>query len=76
MNLTTVTSQNFVDLLANPAKGTKQGFRVIDSYFHPFNGPLAQYGVAVPLAYFLWALNAVPSWAMMIFVSFFSRHFM
>jgi hypothetical protein len=76
LNLSTVTTQNFVDLYAEPAKGTKQGFRVIDSYFHPFDGPLAQYKLAVPVAYFLWGLNAVPSWAMMLFVSFFSRHFM
>ncbi|KAK1754614.1 hypothetical protein QBC47DRAFT_384434 [Echria macrotheca] len=73
LNLSSVTTQTILDLQAKPVK---DNFRLIDSYWHPYNGPLAKYNLAVPLGYFLWALNIVPSWAMMLIVSFFSRSMM
>ncbi|KAK0634519.1 hypothetical protein B0T17DRAFT_586306 [Bombardia bombarda] len=73
LNLTTTTSQDLLDLQAS---GSKDSFHLIDGYFHPFDGVLAKNNVAVPLAYALWGLNAVPSWAMMLIVSFLSRTLM
>ncbi|KAL1837410.1 hypothetical protein VTJ49DRAFT_3802 [Mycothermus thermophilus] len=47
-----------------------------DGYFHPFDGKLAKAGLLVPVAYVFWALNAIPSWGMMLIVSFMSRSMM
>jgi len=75
MNLTATatTDQTFVDLYN---KGDKEGWAYHDGYFHPFNGPLAKNGLSVPLGYFFYVFNAIPSWAMMLVVSFFSRNIM
>lgn len=47
-----------------------------EGVFHPFDGVLAQNGLAVPLGYFLWAFALIPSWAFMLGISFFSRTIM
>ena len=74
MNLSSVTTQTILDLHAQPVD---KGFRFIEpGFFHPFNGPLADYGLTVPVGYVLWALNAIPSWAFMLVVSFASRSYM
>lgn len=73
LNLSSVTADTIVDLQAKPVE---EEFRLIEGWFHPFNGPLADNNLAVPFGYALWALNAVPSWAMMLIISFFSRSFM
>ncbi|KAK3315370.1 hypothetical protein B0H66DRAFT_343106 [Apodospora peruviana] len=74
LNLTTTTSKDIVDLYTKGDK--KEDFKLVEGYFHPINGQLAQYGLAVPLGYFFWALNAIPSWGMMLIVSFLSRSMM
>lgn len=74
MNLTTTTPADFVELYKTRAD--KSQFKLKDGYFHPFDGELAKYGVAVPVAYVLWGLGVVPSWAMMLGVSFLSRTMM
>ncbi|KAJ9138658.1 Peptidyl-tRNA hydrolase [Pleurostoma richardsiae] len=76
LNLTTTDSKTITDLHKSFKAGDKSSFKLHDGYFHPFNGPLAQNGLAVPVAWGLWLLNAVPSWAMMIGVSFLSRTMM
>jgi hypothetical protein len=73
LNLTTTTSQTLIDL---HAQDTKAGFRLHDGWFHPFDGPIAKNGLSVPLGYFFWVFNAIPSWAIMLTVSFFSRTMM
>lgn len=82
VNTTTVTAQALVDAYAvdfhQSANKTEAGWRWYDQtgYFHPIEGKLAKMGVSVPLGYVFWALNAVPSWAMMLVVSFVSRWMM
>jgi len=79
VNLTTVTTQDVVDAYANTERGdTETGWKPIaqDGYFHPFEGKFAKLNVAVPIGYVLWALNAIPSWGMMLIVSFLSRSMM
>lgn len=41
--------------------------------FHPTDGWLAQNGLLVPAGYVLYAVGAVPSWLVMVGISFFSR---
>ncbi|KAF2272856.1 uncharacterized protein EI97DRAFT_436629 [Westerdykella ornata] len=44
--------------------------------WHPFNGALAQYNLAVPVGYILWGFNKMPTWLPMVLISFMSRSFM
>jgi hypothetical protein len=77
MNLTTVTAKDIVDAVAAPDR-LADGWHVYDreGYFHPFEGKLAKMGLSLPLGYFFWALNAIPSWGLMLIVSFISRSMM
>ncbi|KAJ4307208.1 hypothetical protein N0V88_000587 [Collariella sp. IMI 366227] len=81
LNLTTVSTQDVVDAYSayvSAANKTEAGWRRFDQegFFHPTEGKLAKLGVSVPLGYFFWALNAIPSWAMMLLISFVSRTMM
>jgi len=76
MNLTTTTSQTYNELRNKDAKANKVEFKLHDGWFHPFNGPFARYGLSEPLGYFFWAFNLVPSWTIMVLVSFLSRTMM
>lgn len=73
-NLSTTDSDTFIKLYET--KEDKSQFKLKDGYFHPFDGALAKFGVSVPVAYALWVLSILPSWAMMLGVSFISRTFM
>lgn len=73
LNLTLTTPQTYLDLYA---QDSKEDFRLYDGWFHPFDGPVAKNGLAVPAGYFFWIFNAIPSWAMMLGISFLSRTMM
>lgn len=47
-----------------------------EGFWHPFDGPLAQSGLAIYLGYVIWGMSQIPSWAFMIGISMFSRTFM
>lgn len=70
LNLTSTTAQTLLDLQAS---GSKETFKLHDGYFHPYDGFLAKNGLAVPVGYLFWAFNLVPSWGLMLVVSFVSR---
>jgi len=70
INTTTTTAKTFVDLNKSQSWKAKPAY---EGYFHPFDGIVAQSGLAVPLAYVLWVFAIIPSWAFMIGVSFLSR---
>lgn len=74
MNITTTTAQDYVDIYNAERPEKFQLYH--DGWFHPIDGPLAKYNVAVPIGYFFWVFNVIPSWAMMIGVSFLSRRMM
>lgn len=73
LNHTTTTMKDFTDLHSS---GSWKDSTPYEGYFHPFDGPLAKYGLAVPLGYVFWFFNVVPSWLMMIGISFLSRSWM
>ena len=73
MNSTTTNVKTFTDLHSSKSWKEKA---LYEGYFHPFDGPLAEYGAAVPLAYVLWAFSVIPSWLFMIGISFVSRNIM
>ncbi|KAK4189926.1 hypothetical protein QBC35DRAFT_449743 [Podospora australis] len=76
LNLTTVTGDDIVKHYQAEPRDVKWRKFAADSYFHPFDGFFARYNLAVPLGYLFWGLNVVPSWAMMLGVSFLSRSMM
>ncbi|KAF4973584.1 hypothetical protein FZEAL_9285 [Fusarium zealandicum] len=73
LNLTTTTSEDLVNLQAS---GSKEQFTPVEGLFHPFNGKLAELGVAVPFGYVMWAFGLIPNWLFMLLVSFGSRTMM
>ncbi|KAF4949620.1 hypothetical protein FSARC_13428 [Fusarium sarcochroum] len=73
LNLTTTTSDTLVNLQAS---GNKEEFNHLESFFHPFNGKLAELGLSVPFGYLMWAMGLVPNWLFMLLVSFGSRAMM
>lgn len=72
LNLTTVTADDVVKKYTNG----KKDFKLVESFFHPFNGKAAELGIAVPIGYVFWAFGLVPQWAFMIVVSLLSRTMM
>ena len=72
-NLTTVTSDELVKLEADDIRETAIK---VDGYFHPFNGQVAEMGLAIPFGYAVWAFGLVPNWLFMLLVSFGSRTMM
>jgi len=73
LNSTTTNVKTFTDLHSSKSWKEKP---LYEGYFHPFDGPLAQYGLAVPLGYVFWVFAVVPSWMFMIGISFISRNIM
>jgi hypothetical protein len=56
-----------------------KGFENTEPYeglWHPFNGKLQEFGLAVPVGYAVWGFSKMPSWLPMILISFLSRSFM
>lgn len=70
MNTTSTTVKTLQELHSSQSwKDTP----LYDSYFHPFDGKVAELGLSVPLGYVLWVFAVIPSWAFMIGISFLSR---
>jgi len=73
VNRTTVTAPELAAVhLQEKYKETEP----YEGFFHPFDGSLAKFGLAIPYGYALWGLGKIPSWAMMIGISMISRSFM
>lgn len=72
-NSTTVTAQ---EIAAIHTQGKYKETEPYEGFWHPFDGPLAKYGLTVPVGYAIWGFSAIPSWAFMIIVSFASRSMM
>lgn len=72
-NRTTVTAP---EIAAIHLQETYKQTAPYEGFFHPFNGPLAEYGLNIPVGYAIWGFSKIPSWAFMIGVSFISRNVM
>jgi len=73
LNRTSTTTETFKKLIVD------NGIEQVTPYegpFHPFNGVLQQYNLAVPYGYVTWGFSKMPSWMPMIIISFLSRSFM
>ncbi|KAF2202085.1 hypothetical protein GQ43DRAFT_392898 [Delitschia confertaspora ATCC 74209] len=69
----TAVASNITRLVANKEY---ENYEPYEGYWHPFNGLLAQYGLAMPIGYVLWGFSKMPSWLPMILISLMSRGFM
>ena len=47
-----------------------------EGLWHPFNGKLQEFGLAIPVGYAVWGFAKMPSWLPMILISVLSRSFM
>lgn len=73
LNITTVTADDIVSIVSEKKWLEKEEYT---SAVHPVDGWLRQYGLLMPLGWFLWGFGSTPSWLVMIAVSFFSRQWM
>ena len=73
LNRTSVTAMDINNI---HAKEEYKNTPAYEGYFHPFDGLIAQYGLAVPLAYVMWGLTKMPSWLPMVAISLSTRLFM
>ena len=73
LNTTTTTAASFVSI----HKDKKYlAAAPMDSYFHPWDGVFAQNGLNKPIGYALFLFSMIPSWSLMLAVSFFTRSLM
>ncbi|KAH0840564.1 hypothetical protein AYO21_03893 [Fonsecaea monophora] len=73
-----VSSTTVADITSLP-RASKSRYLDYPEYtglLHPTDGLLAQVGVIQPFGYFMWALGTMPSWLMMLGISFISRQIM
>ena len=75
LNLTSTTAEELVTLRTAEKNG-KSDFILLDSWFHPFNGKVAELGLSAPYGYLMWVFGLVPNWMFMLVVSMASRSMM
>lgn len=73
LNRTTVTAPEIAAIHLQDKYLEKEPY---EGFWHPFDGPLAQYNLAIPVGYVIWGFSQIPSWMFMIGISMFSRTFM
>lgn len=73
LNTTTTTVSTYTDLKKTESWRELEPY---NGYFHPFDGKVAELGLSVPMGYLIWIFAIVPSWALMIGISFVSRTIM
>lgn len=75
LNLTTTTVADIVSIPSN----SKARYLEKEEYtgiLHPFDGIMSKLGLLQPFGYLMWGLSTIPSWVMMIGISFISRQIM
>lgn len=73
VNRTTITAPEIAAVHLQETYKEKEPY---EGFWHPFDGPLAKFGLNVPVGYVIWGFSMIPSWAFMIVVSMVSRTFM
>ena len=73
LNTTTTTAKEIVQI---HTQKTYEKQPVYEGAFHPFDGYLAKFNLNIPVAYAIFAFSNIPSWAMMVGISMFSRNIM
>lgn len=72
LNVTDVTN---ADITKIHTRKLYLGAPKFEGALHPFDGWVAQYGLTTPMATVLYYLSKIPSWGLMVVLSFASRYF-
>jgi len=75
LNMTLTTVDDIVSI-PTASKSRYLQYEEYTGMLHPFDGWVAQFGLLKPFGYFMWGVGNVPSWAMMLIISFVSRNIM
>ncbi|RVX68410.1 hypothetical protein B0A52_07410 [Exophiala mesophila] len=75
LNLTSTTTNDIVTI-PSTTKARYLDYPEYNGALHPFDGMLAKLGLHIPFGYLLWGFGTIPSWAMMLVISYFSRRLM
>jgi hypothetical protein len=73
VNSTATTAQDFLKMVTDKTHLEEEEYTGI---LHPIDGILQKLGLLMPLGYALWGFGSVPSWLIIVGVSFFSRQYM
>ena len=73
LNVTTATAQEITELYT--LDKWKEG-DAVEGYFHPFDGPIARFGLMGPFGQAADALGRIPPWMLMLVISFITRSMM
>jgi hypothetical protein len=73
LNRTTTTTETYKKLIVDNEIVDVAPY---EGLFHPFNGELQKFSLAIPYGYVTWGFSKMPGWMPMILVSMFSRSFM
>lgn len=72
------TSATVSDIVSIPT-ASKSSYLEHEEYtglLHPFDGLVSKFGLLTPFGYVMWGFGNIPSWAMMLIISFVSRNIM
>jgi len=75
MNISTISATEIAKIPSTSVSSYLQTEEYKGEY-HPIDGSLVKYHVMMPLGYLLWGFASIPSWLMMIGISFVSRKIM
>ena len=75
LNATRATTDDIVSIPSS-SKSRYLEREPYEGALHPIDGTLQKFGLMTPFGVLLWILGAVPSWAMMLVISFASRSIM
>jgi len=75
LNLTTTTIADIVSIPSS-SKSRYLESQEYTGLLHPFDGLMHKFGLLQPFGYVMWGLGTMPSWVMMIGISFISRQIM
>ncbi|EXJ93578.1 hypothetical protein A1O1_01970 [Capronia coronata CBS 617.96] len=75
LNMTSATVEDIVSI-PTASKARYLEFPEYTGLLHPFDGWVAKLGLLQPFGYVMWGFGSMPSWLMMIIISFVSRQFM
>lgn len=73
LNHTAVTATEIVNIKSQKSYLNKEEYT---GALHPIDGWLRKFNILTPMGYVLWGFGTIPSWMMMIGISFLSRQFM
>lgn len=73
---TTIAKVGDITSIPSTSSSRYLEYEPYEGVLHPIDGTFQKFGLSAPFGYALWLLGAVPSWLMMLVISFASRQIM